>query len=303
MRQTVSPYKQYSEYLAELFSGKVQKVTLSLGNSCPNRDGTIGRGGCSYCNNASFSPAIGNIRQSVSAQIEAGKQFFRKKYPDMRFLAYFQSYTNTHGNDLGVLTEAYREAMRSPGVVGIIIGTRPDCVSDELLAALKDLELSEGKKVMMEYGAESTFNETLERVNRCHTWECTVDTVARTRKFGLETGLHFIMGLPGETKEMMLQTVDRLNRLDIQSVKFHQLQIIKGTVLAGEYLESPEKFSLFTVEEYLDLCCEIVRRVRPEIAIERFTSSAPSELLLAPKWGLKNYEFVHKLHAILRERQ
>lgn len=288
-------YRQYSGYLAGLFGVKVQKVSLSIGNSCPNRDGTIGRGGCAYCNNASFSPALDKIKSSVTEQIEAGKQFFRRKYPDMKFLAYFQSYTNTHGADISALVSAYREAMRVQDVVGIIIGTRPDCVPDELLSALRDLEISEKKRIMMEYGAESSFNETLERVNRCHTWETTVDAVRRTRKYGFETGLHFIMGLPGETEEMMLRTVDALNTLDIRSVKFHQLQIIKGTPLAAEYLKNPDKFDIFTVERYLDLCRKIAGKVRPDIAIERFTSSAPAGMVIAPRWGLKNYEFVHRL--------
>jgi len=168
-------------------------------------------------------------------------------------------------------------------------------MSDELLCELKKLETSENKKVMVEYGAESTFDKTLESVNRCHTWGCTVDTVNRTRNYGFEVGLHFIMGLPGEDEQMMLESVRRLSTLDIQSVKFHQLQIIRGTALASEYEANPDMFHIFTVEEYIELCCKIVGIINPRIAIERFTSSAPADMVIAPKWGLKNYEFTHRL--------
>lgn len=219
----------------------------------------------------------------------------------MKYLAYFQSYTNTHGADCGSLISSYREAMRCKDIVGIVIGTRPDCVTEQLLKRLRELEEAENSKVFMEYGAESSHNETLRRVNRCHTWEDTVAAVNLTRKFGLDTGLHFIMGLPGETEAMMLETVDRLSALDIQSVKFHQLQIIKGTPLAAEYSENPQSVHPFTVDEYLDLCCKIIGRINPSIAIERFTSSAPASMVVAPSWGLKNYEFTHRLNNLLSD--
>lgn len=218
-------YRDYADFLRERFDGKMQKITIDAGFSCPNRDGTIGRGGCVYCNNLSFSPMPS--RGSIAAQIEAGKAFFARKYPRMRYLAYFQSYTNTHG-PIDRLMELYSEALATEGVDGLIIGTRPDCVSDELLRALSAL----GRPVIMEYGAESSHNDTLRVINRCHTWEQTVDTVERTVAAGLPVGLHFIMGLPGETEEMMLQTAGRAARLPISTLKFHQLQIISGTTLA-----------------------------------------------------------------------
>lgn len=288
-------YRTFSQYLSEIFPCKVQKVTLSIGTGCPNRDGTIGHGGCSYCNNASFSPNLGKIGLSVAEQIEAGKSFFRRKYPQMKYLAYFQSYTNTHRRDNSDILELYRQAMQVTDILGIVIGTRPDCISDELLDALRELENTEGKKIMFEYGAETTFNDTLQRINRCHTWETTVRAVEITRSRGFDVGLHFIMGLPGEDGNMMLESVRRLSKLDIQSVKFHQLQIIKGTPMAEEYLAHPDRFHIFSVDEYLDLCRRIISTIDPSIAIERFTSSAPAELVIAPKWGLKNYEFTHRL--------
>lgn len=326
-------YRDYADFLRERFDGKMQKITIDAGFSCPNRDGTIGRGGCVYCNNLSFSPMPS--RGSIAAQIEAGKAFFARKYPRMRYLAYFQSYTNTHG-PIDRLMELYSEALATEGVDGLIIGTRPDCVSDELLRALSAL----GRPVIMEYGAESSHNDTLRVINRCHTWEQTVDTVERTVAAGLPVGLHFIMGLPGETEEMMLQTAGRAARLPISTLKFHQLQIISGTTLAkgiqgltplsttfdasvtSEASDTSETsatstriqnrptfrgrpIEIFSVDAYIDLCVKIVEtivRENPSIAIERFTSQAPAGMLIAPRWGLKNYQFTHLLEKSLRER-
>ena len=326
-------YRDYADFLRERFDGKMQKITIDAGFSCPNRDGTIGRGGCVYCNNLSFSPMPS--RGSIAAQIEAGKAFFARKYPRMRYLAYFQSYTNTHG-PIDRLMELYSEALATEGVDGLIIGTRPDCVSDELLRALSAL----GRPVIMEYGAESSHNDTLRVINRCHTWEQTVDTVERTVAAGLPVGLHFIMGLPGETEELMLQTAGRAARLPISTLKFHQLQIISGTTLAkgiqgltplsttfdasvtSEASDTSETsatstriqnrptfrgrpIEIFSVDAYIDLCVKIVEtivRENPSIAIERFTSQAPAGMLIAPRWGLKNYQFTHLLEKALRER-
>lgn len=326
-------YRDYADFLRERFDGKMQKITIDAGFSCPNRDGTIGRGGCVYCDNLSFSPMPS--RGSIAAQIEAGKAFFARKYPRMRYLAYFQSYTNTHG-PIDRLMELYSEALATEGVDGLIIGTRPDCVSDELLRALSAL----GRPVIMEYGAESSHNDTLRVINRCHTWEQTVDTVERTVAAGLPVGLHFIMGLPGETEEMMLQTAGRAARLPISTLKFHQLQIISGTTLAkgiqgltplsttfdasvtSEASDTSETsatstriqnrptfrgrpIEIFSVDAYIDLCVKIVEtivRENPSIAIERFTSQAPAGMLIAPRWGLKNYQFTHLLEKALRER-
>lgn len=326
-------YRDYADFLRERFDGKMQKITIDAGFSCPNRDGTIGRGGCVYCNNLSFSPMPS--RGSIAAQIEAGKAFFARKYPRMRYLAYFQSYTNTHG-PIDRLMELYSEALATEGVDGLIIGTRPDCVSDELLRALSAL----GRPVIMEYGAESSHNDTLRVINRCHTWEQTVDTVERTVAAGLPVGLHFIMCLPGETEEMMLQTAGRAARLPISTLKFHQLQIISGTTLAkgiqgltplsttfdasvtSEASDTSETsatstriqnrptfrgrpIEIFSVDAYIDLCVKIVEtivRENPSIAIERFTSQAPAGMLIAPRWGLKNYQFTHLLEKALRER-
>ena len=282
-------YTDYATYLSRHFDGKVQKLTINTGSGCPNRDGTKGRGGCTYCNNASFSPAIGAAGESVTSQLEAGKRFFARKYPDMRYLAYFQSYTNTYGNP-DELMKQYREALSVDGVVGLIIGTRPDMLPDELLTQLG--QLAQTRDVMIEFGAESSHDATLERVNRCHTWADTIDAVNRAADAGLHVGLHLIMGLPGETREMMLETVRRVTSLPVDVVKLHQLQVLRGTRMALE----ADTIDTFTVDEYIDLCCDIVRLIPPYIAIERFTSSAPSDMLIKPRWGLKNYQFTNLLH-------
>ncbi len=288
------PYTDYASYLARYFDGKVQKLTVNAGFTCPNRDGSKGRGGCSYCNNASFSPAITGHDSSVTGQIEAGKRFFGRKYPSMKYLAYFQSYTSTYG-DIERLIDLYQEALSVDGVVGLVIGTRPDMMPQALLDRLA--EIGRERYVMIEYGAESSHDVTLGLVNRCHTWSDTVNAVMRTHRAGIHVGLHLIMGLPGETRDMMLQTVRHVCALPVDVLKFHQLQILRGTRLAIK----ADSLRTFTVGDYIDLCADIVEIVPHSIAIERFTSSAPAELLIAPRWGLKNYQFVNLLKKRLEE--
>jgi len=292
------PYRDFSDFLAEHFSGKIQKISINAGFTCPNRDGTVGTGGCTYCNNQTFNPSYCAPTLTVTQQLEEGKRFFARKYPEMRYLAYFQAYTNTYG-DVERLRALYEEALAVDGVVGLIIGTRPDCMPDVLLDYLESL--SRRCFVLVEYGAETSHNSTLALINRCHTWEQTVDAVTRTVARGIHVGLHFIMGLPGETVDMMLQSVDALSRLPVDTVKFHQLQIIRGTRLARDIEKGLYDVPRMTVEEYIDLCAKIVRRINPAIAIERFTSQSPEELLIYPKWGLKNYQFVNLLNGRLRD--
>ena len=286
-------YTDYAAYLARYFSGKMQKLTVNARFTCPNRDGSKGRGGCIYCNNHSFTPVVIGGEATVTEQLEAGKHFFERKYPEMRYIAYFQSYTNTYDAPVKLMS-LYREALDVDGVEGLIIGTRPDTVPDELLEQLAGL--AREHYIMIEFGAESSHDVTLERVNRCHTWSDTVDAVRRAAAVGIHIGLHLIMGLPGETEAMMLDTVRRCCELPVDVLKLHQLQVIKGTRLAS----APEDLKLFTVDEYLDLCVKIIKEVPKHIAIERFTSSAPSDLLVAPRWGLKNYEFTNLLKNRLR---
>ena len=291
-------YRDFSDFLAELFPCKMQKIAVNAGFTCPNRDGTKGRGGCTYCNNQTFNPGYCAPALSVTEQLEEGKRFFGKKYPDMRYLAYFQAYTNTHG-DIDRLMALYEEALAVDKVDGLIIGTRPDCMPDALLQRLA--QLNQSHRVIVEYGAETSHNITLERINRCHTWEETVDAVMRTVGAGIPTGLHLIVGLPGEDEAMIMQTIDRISQLPIATVKLHQLQLVKGTRMAMDVEQGLYTVPQFTAEEYIDLCCKIVKRMAPTIAIERFVSQSPDALLISPRWGLKNYQFTNLLHNRLKE--
>lgn len=290
-------YRDFADFLSEHFEGKVQKIAVNAGFTCPNRDGTKGTGGCTYCNNQSFNPGYCAPSLSVSEQLEQGKAFFGRKYPEMKYLAYFQAYTNTHSDDIDRLVGLYREALEVTDVVGLIIGTRPDCMPQPLLDRLTQLP----GWVMVEYGAESASDETLVRVNRCHTWTDTADAVRRTHEAGLPCGLHLIMGLPGEDEATMLATIDRVNELPVDTVKIHQLQLIRGTRMARDVEAGLYDIPRFTAEEYIELCVKLLRRLRPDIAVERFVSQSPPDLLIYPRWNLKNYQFTNLLHKRLRQ--
>lgn len=286
----------YGEYLREKFGCKVQKLSVNAGFSCPNRDGTIGHGGCIYCDNRSFTPSYCTPFDSVTEQLVKGKAFFGRKYPDMKYLAYFQAYTSTYSASAEHLLALYREALAVEDVIGLVIGTRPDCFPRQLSCQLGEIN-REGNPVLVEFGAETSHDATLRLINRGHTWLRTVEAVHHAASAGLDVGLHFIMGLPGETEEMMLETVQRAVGLPVSSLKFHQLQVIKGTPLHRRWERGEISLDLFTVDAYLSLCRKICAVVPPSIAIERFTSSSPADLLIVPKWGIKNYEFVHRLQS------
>lgn len=291
-------YRDFSQFLATLFPGKMQKIAVNAGFTCPNRDGTKGRGGCTYCNNQTFNPAYCAPSLNVTEQLEEGKKFFARKYPNMRYLAYFQAYTNTHG-DVKRLLELYNEALAVDKVDGLIIGTRPDCMPQQLLDELS--KINQTNPVIVEYGAETSHNSTLQFINRCHTWEDTVDAVNRTHEAGIAVGLHFILGLPGENEEMILNTVDKVSDLPIDTIKFHQLQLVRGTRMAHDVEQEKYSVPTFTVDQYIDLCCKVLQHLRPSIAVERFVSQSPDDLLISPRWGLKNYEFTHRLNNRLKE--
>lgn len=295
------PYRSFSSFLSEHFPGeKVQKITLTAGFSCPTRDGSRGKGGCTYCNNKSFSPNYAAKQRSITEQLDEGIRFFSRKYPAMKYLAYFQSYTNTYGAVEDCIAK-YEEALAHPGVVGLIIGTRPDCMPEPLLDYLS--ALARRRFVLIEYGVESTLDHSLERIQRGHSWAESVETIERTHRAGIMVGAHIILGLPGESREELLSHADRLGALPLTTLKIHQLQIIKGTLMAGEYLRQPEDFHLFTEEEYIALCVDFVRRLPRGLVIERFVSQSPPELLLAPRWGWKNFEFTAKIERALLEAE
>lgn len=292
-------HPDFASFIARHLPGKVQKLSVNAGLSCPNRDGTKGTGGCTYCNNQSFSPDFAHQPGSVTEQLERGKRFFGRKYPSMRYLAYFQSYTATNSSTPHLM-ELFNEALKCPEVDGLIIGTRPDRMPDDLLDQLG--KLAERRFVMVEYGAETAHDRTLDLVNRCHTWADTVSAVERTHRLGIPVGLHLIMGLPGESIADMLATIDAVNLLPVDIVKCHQLQLIRGTRMALQAENGEIQLTPWALDDYIELCCDIVDRLRPDIAIERFVSQSPDSLLIAPRWGLKNYQFTHLLQKALASR-
>lgn len=297
--ETKIRYNDFPTFLKRFFTGKVQKISINAGFTCPNRDGTVGYGGCTYCNNQTFNPEYCRTEKSVSVQLEEGKRFFAHKYPEMRYLAYFQAYTNTYG-ELEALKRKYEEALAVDDVVGLVIGTRPDCMPDTLLDYLE--ALARRTFVLVEYGIESTLDCTLRRINRGHTWQAAVDAVERTAARGLPVGGHVILGLPGESREDILGQAADISRLPLDTLKLHQLQLIRGTRMAREYEERPEDFHLFhDVDEYIVLVVDYIQRLRPDLMLERFVSQSPKELLIAPDWGLKNYEFNHRLQKRMKE--
>jgi radical SAM protein (TIGR01212 family) len=282
-----------------VFPFKVQKISVNAGFTCPNRDGTKGWGGCTYCNNQTFSPEYCHTQKTVGEQLEEGIRFFSYKYPEMKYLAYFQAYTNTY-DALDSLLKKYEEALSFPEVAGLIIGTRPDCMPDELLNYFA--ALAKKKFVLIEYGLESTLDKTLTRINRGHTHAESEETIRRTAQKGIYTGAHLILGLPGESRKEILQHAGTISTLPLTTLKLHQLQLIKQTRMAKEFAEHPESFHLYTVDEYIDVVIDFIERLNPSIIVERFVSQSPKELLIAPDWGLKNYVFTAKAEKRFIER-
>ncbi len=292
-------YREFGDFLRERFPFKAQKIAINAGFTCPNRDGSKGRGGCTYCNNQTFNPGYCQTDKSVADQLAEGVRFFSRKYPEMRYLAYFQAYTSTYGEQER-LERLYEEALSYPGVVGLVIGTRPDCVPDRLLDYLA--RLSEQVLVLVEYGVESTLDRTLRRINRGHDFAEAEEAIRRTAARGIAAGAHLILGLPGESRDEILGHADRLSDLPLTTLKLHQLQLIRHTRMALEFERQPEDFHLFTADEYIDLAIDFIERLDPAIALERFVSQSPKELLIAPDWGLKNYEFTARVNRRLAER-
>jgi radical SAM protein (TIGR01212 family) len=295
----VKPYKNFGDFLQSVFPYKVQKISINAGFTCPNRDGTKAWGGCTYCNNQTFSPQYAANEKSVTQQLEEGIRFFSYKYPQMKYIAYFQAYTNTYSS-LEILLAKYNEALNYPNVVGLIIGTRPDCMPDDLLEELE--KISQKHFLLIEYGIESTDNQTLAFINRGHSYEEAVETVLRTASRKIYCGAHLILGLPGETRETILSHADKISQLPLTTVKLHQLQLIKCTQMANQFEKNPEIFHRYTLDEYIDLCIDFLARLNPDFYIDRFVSQSPQELLLMPGWGLKNYEFTAKIEERIRER-
>lgn len=289
-------YKDYSHWIREQFPFRVQKISVDAAFSCPNRDGRLSLGGCTFCDNKTFNPSYCDRGKSITQQLEEGKAFFAKKYPEMKYLAYFQAYSNTYA-PLEELKRKYEEALAVDNVVGLVIGTRPDCVSDEALDYLQ--QLNQRTFLIVEYGIESANDNTLRRINRGHTFDCSRQAIIKAHQRGIITCGHIILGLPGEDEEEMLRQASTISQLPLDILKLHQLQIIKGTPLAKEYEAHP--FHVFSAEEYVNLVIRYVSKLRNDLVLERFVSQSPPNMVIAPKWGLKNHEFTDLLNKRIRE--
>ena len=289
-------YYDYGTWIRHRFPFRVQKISVDAGFTCPNRDGRLSTGGCIYCDNRTFNPAYCQRQDSITQQLEAGKLFFARKYPEMKYLAYFQAYTNTYAS-IDHLRQLYEEALRVKDVVGIVIGTRPDCVSDELLDYLEDL--NRHTFLIVEYGVESANDETLQRINRGHNFEQSCMAIEKTHQRGILTGAHIILGLPGEDAQESLRQAPVISSLPIDILKIHQMQIIRGTRLAAEFERNP--FHIYDIDEYIHLIASYIQRLRKDLILERFVSQSPKELLIAPHWGLKNHEFTDLLNNYLKQ--
>ena len=326
-------YNSFVGYFKRKYGERLQKIVLDAGFTCPNRDGKVGRGGCTYCDNAAFHPSYSTAGKSLHRQLDEGMEFHKVRYRTTEhYLAYFQSFSNTYA-PLEKLRELYEEALAHPDVVGIVIGTRPDCVDEEKLDYLADLahgrvlkgwsrqlasqqQSGEGKEglpegaglrtspiVIVEYGIESCYDVTLKRINRGHDFETARRAVQMTAERGIDVGAHFILGLPGETRQMMLDSCALINALPLRSVKFHQLQIVKGTLMEKEYADVPQDFERFSLEEYLDFFVDMLERLRPDLYIERFVGEVPPRFVNETPWGLiRNVELLRLLEKRLESR-
>lgn len=295
-------FNSYAEYLKKQFGGRVQKLAINAGFTCPNRDGTKGWGGCTYCDNDAFNPSYCHSEKPILQQIEEGIEFHTRRYRRAsRYLAYFQPYSNTYA-PLDKLKEIYSQALSLPDITGLVIGTRPDCIDGEKLEYFRGL--ADSHYIMLEYGIESCYNRTLKRINRGHSFEDTVAALEMTSQYGIKSGVHLIFGLPGESREEMMNEAEILSAFPVQNVKFHQLQIIKGTRMASEYKEQPEDFLQFSLDDYIEFIIDFVEKLNPAFVIERFAGEVPPRYLAGPGWGLiRNDQILARIEKRMEERR
>jgi uncharacterized protein len=293
-------FHSLTDYYKQQFGTRLQKVSIHAGFTCPNRDGTVGTGGCTFCNNSGFSPSYCHDEISIEQQIDHGLTFIKKRYPRARkFIAYFQAYSNTY-DEIDVLNQRYQQALAHPEIAGLSIGTRPDCVDDEKLDFLA--HLSQKTFISVEYGVESTREDTLIRINRGHTFEDSVKAIHKTADRGLHVGIHLIIGLPGETRSQMLEQSSVISALPVNAIKFHQLQIVKDTPMAEEFLQNPDHFSFFEPDEYVDFMVQFLEKLNPAIAIERFAGEVPPQYNMRKSWkGLRSDQIITMIEKRLQD--
>ena len=293
-------YNAWNEHVKTRYGGRVQKVSIAAGFTCPNRDGLLGTGGCTFCNNASFTPGYLDQRQSITEQIDAGLLFLRRRYPETkRYIAYFQSYSNTYG-EFERLRACYAEALAHPAISGLAIGTRPDCLPEEVLTYLA--ELAREHIIELEIGVESCNDAALARVNRVHDFAASVDAIQRAAAHGLVVTAHLLLGLPGESHASMLDGARLLSALPIQAIKLHQLQLVRGTALAREWQRDPTAVPLLDEAACLGLLADFIERLSPSILLQRVGSEVPPNMKLAPEWNMRLSELAPRISAELARR-
>ena len=294
-------FNAYAQYFQKIMGERVQKVTIDAGFTCPNRDGKLARGGCTYCNNDSFNPSYNTPAKTVELQIEEGIEFHANRYRRAnKFLAYFQAYSNTYSS-LENLKRIYAPALEKDEIVGLVIGTRPDCIDDEKLKFFADV--AKTHYVILEYGIESVYNKTLKRVNRQHSFEQSIEAIEKTAAAGIKVGGHLIFGLPGESREEMMAEAEIVSKLPLNNIKFHQLQIIVDTAMQKEYLKYPERYNFFELDEYIQFMVNFVEKLNPNFVIERFAGEVPPRFLVSPGWGkIRNDQILQKIEKELAHR-
>ena len=292
-------FNSYSEFIKKKFGSRIQKLSLDAGFTCPNRDGTKGTGGCTFCNNNAFNPSYCDPSRGITWQLNEGIKFHRKRYrKSNKYLAYFQAYTNTYG-PLDQIKELYAEALNHPDVVGLVIGTRPDTMPADLLDHIQGL--AQRSYIEIEYGVESCNNDTLKLINRGHTIEDSVKAIEETSKRGLLQGVHFILGLPGESEDDILKGMKMVSGWPVDKIKFHQLQIVKNTVMEKEFKKDPDKIRLYGLDEYLDLMVRITGQMNPDFVIERIAGEVNPGFQVGPSWGLRYNQVLKKFEEKLEE--
>ena len=293
-------YFAHTDWLRKTRGGRVQKISIDAGFTCPNRDGSKGVGGCTFCNNEGFSPSYLRVERDVRVQIDIGIEFIRRRYPNtVGFLAYFQSYSNTYA-PLEQLKSLYEIALKHPDISGLVIGTRPDCLPDTTLDYLA--ELAQHTHIELDIGIESCSDDVLRECLRGHDFACTADAILRAAKRGLFITGHLLLGLPLETSASLIAGAKILAQLPLDSLKFHQLQIVRHTRLAKEYLVAPERIALLTPEAYLNAVVDMLDYLPPTFKIQRLGSEVPPSVLVSPDWGMRLWKFPHRLEALLAER-
>ncbi len=290
-------YHSYNTYLKKIYGQRIQKVTVDAGFTCPNRDGTVASGGCIYCNNESFNPGYNDPTKSVRQQIDEGTEFLKRRYGVEKFIVYFQPYSNTYAS-LDKLKQLYEEALSSPGIVGLTIGTRPDCIDEGKIDYLESL--GKTHDITIEYGLESIYDESLKKINRGHDYKSFLDAIEMTKGRGIKICTHIILGFPWENKEQWLHQADILSEIDFNFLKIHQLHIVKNTSMERQHIQNP--YRLFTLSEYVDTVVAFLERLNPEIIIQRLAGEAPKHMLVAPNWGKRNTEVIQFITNELKKK-